>query len=120
MANILIVEDEAMLRKVYETLFKLEKFNVETAENGKIALDKIDSFKPDIIILDLLMPIMGGVEFLEQANMASDYPKTKVLVLSNLSDLETINRINELGATDYVLKASIAPGELVSAVRRLI
>ena len=120
MSRVLIVEDELVLRKVYKTLFKLEKFSVELAENGSIALEKIKKFKPDIIILDLLMPVMGGIEFLEVANLKKAHPGTKVLVLSNLSDAETINRITELGATKYVLKAAVSPSELVSTVRTMV
>ncbi len=62
MKRILIVEDEAALRKVYSMLFTLQKFNVHEATNGKLALDQLDKIKPDIIILDLLMPVMGGLE----------------------------------------------------------
>ncbi|MBA3758608.1 response regulator [Candidatus Saccharibacteria bacterium] len=120
MKQILIVEDEAVLRKVYETLFTLEKFTVCVAENGQAALDELKNFKPDIIILDLLMPIMGGVEFLSVANLEKTHPATKVLVLSNLSDAETISHITELGATKYLLKAGISPRELVGTVNEMI
>jgi DNA-binding NarL/FixJ family response regulator len=120
MKKILIVEDEEVLRKVYETLFTLEKFSVAVAENGKAALQKLKKVKPDVIILDLLMPVMGGVEFLETSNLKKTHPRTKVLVLSNLSDADTISRITELGATKYVLKAGVSPGELIGTVRKML
>ncbi len=120
MKRILIVEDEAALRKIYSMLFTLQKFNVHEATNGKLALDQLDKIKPDIIILDLLMPVMGGIEFLETADIKSKYPHTKVLVLSNLSDKKTLGLIKKLGADKYLLKASISPHQLVDAVDLLI
>jgi len=65
------------------------------------------------------MPIMSGVEFLEKANLPINYPETKILVLSNLSDPKTISKITKLGASDYKLKASLSPTQLAVAVTYL-
>lgn len=119
MAKILIIEDESMLREVYTTLFSLEKYEVANASNGKDALKKIKEFKPDVVVLDLLMPVMNGIEFLQHAQMKINHPETKVLVLSNLSDPKTISKVLKLGVTDYKLKASLSPVQLVSAVKNL-
>lgn len=120
MTEILIVEDEEMLRKIYSTLFELENFKVHKAKNGYEAIEKLKTIKPKIIILDLLMPVMNGFEFLESVNVKKNHPDIKVLVLSNLSDQASLDKISELGATKYVLKASISPSELVEEVRQLI
>ncbi len=120
MKNILIVEDEVDLLKVYSLLFKMQKFKVYEASNGREGLKQLDKVKPDIIILDVLMPVMGGLEFLEKANLKERFPSTKVLVLSNLSDPDTLDRIGELGADKYMLKASVAPTELVAMVSQLL
>jgi DNA-binding response OmpR family regulator len=117
--KILIVEDEPALLEVYATLFKTQKFEVYEANNGKIALEQLNAIKPDIIILDLMMPVMSGFDFLKAANIKQKYPKTKILVLSNLSDSKTLNRIETLGAHKYLLKASVSPRELVNAVSQL-
>lgn len=119
MAKILIVEDENMLREVYTSLFSMENYKVKNAANGHEALKLLATFKPDIIILDLLMPVMNGVEFLEKANLTKKYPNTKVLVLSNLSDAKTISKITKLGIADYKLKASLSPLQLANAVKNL-
>jgi DNA-binding NarL/FixJ family response regulator len=101
-------------------IFKIKGFDVFEAANGKIALEQISKIQPDIIILDILMPVMGGIAFLEEADIKQMYPKSKVLVLSNLSDTKSISRIKELGADKHLLKSSVTPDELVSAVTQLI
>lgn len=120
MHKLLIVEDETMLREVYVTLFTLEKLEVYQAPNGKEALKILATCKPDVILLDVLMPVMGGIEFLEKVDLKKNYPNIKVLVLSNLSDHKTLDTITKLGATKYLLKASVSPSELVAAVRDLM
>ena len=120
MYKLLIVEDEDILRNAYVSIFTQEKFNVDQAENGQVALQKIISFKPDAIILDVLMPIMSGIEFLEQVNLIRDYPQTKVLVLSNLSDKDTINKVVALGASKHMVKSSLSPSQLVATIKALL
>ncbi len=109
MTKILIVEDETMLREVYATLFNIEKYTVAEASNGKDAISLLKKFKPDVVILDILMPIMSGIEFLEKTKIKLNYPDVKVLVLSNLSDPKTLQKIVSLGANKYLLKASLSP-----------
>ncbi|MBA2279472.1 response regulator transcription factor [Candidatus Saccharibacteria bacterium] len=120
MKKVLIVEDEAALRKVYVMLFNMQKFKVYEAPHGKLALEQLDTVKPDIIILDVLMPVMGGIEFLEKVDVKKKYPKMKILVLSNLSDPKTLDQIEKLGATKYLLKAGTSPTELIDAVKQLL
>lgn len=120
MNKILIVEDEPVLRKAYTTLFKLEKFRVYQAANGFEALQQVPKVKPEIIILDVLMPGMGGIEFLQEVGLAKNYPLTKVLMLSNLSDPKTLQQLNELRIDRYILKSSVTPSQLVSAVREIL
>lgn len=117
--KILIVEDEDMLRSVYSNIFRIEKFQVDTAENGQVALQKI-IHAPDIIILDILMPIMDGLAFLENARVSEKIPSTKILVLSNLSDPDTVAKAKRLGATRHLIKSSLSPSQLVANVRELL
>jgi DNA-binding NarL/FixJ family response regulator len=119
MNKILIVEDEKALRDAYVFLFKTQPYQVIEAANGKEALSLLAEERPDVILLDILMPVMSGLEFLEAANISKYYPDTKVLVLSNLSDEKTIDQIMELGASQYILKASASPKELLTAVQKL-
>jgi len=111
MKKILIIE-------AYAILFKAQKLTVYEASDGKVALSQLKTNKPDIIVLDLFMPVMGGVEFLQAAKLKEKYPKVKVLVLSNLSDPKTIGKLEQLGATKCLLKSSLSPNELVEAVKK--
>lgn len=120
MKKILIVEDEAALRDIYAILFKLNHFDVYEAANGKLALGKMEEVKPDVVILDALMPVMGGIDFLKEVNLEDNYPSTKVLLLTNLSDPKTISQSQKLGAKKYLLKASVSPEGLVTAVKELL
>jgi CheY-like chemotaxis protein len=120
MKSILIVEDENALRDVYVTIFGLENYKVYYATNGKEALEQLPKIKVDVILLDVLMPVMGGFDFLKNANLKEDYPHIKVLMLSNLSDAKTLRHITELGANKYLLKSSVSPTQLIKAVEQLL
>jgi DNA-binding NarL/FixJ family response regulator len=120
MHKVLIVEDEDILRKAYVSVFTMEKFSVDEAENGQVAIEKIKKIQPDIVILDILMPVMDGLEFLQQIKLPQHFPKTKVLVLSNLSDKKTIEEAIKLGATKHVIKSSMSPSQLIRTVRSLL
>jgi DNA-binding NarL/FixJ family response regulator len=120
MTRILIVEDETALREVFVMLFKQHHSDVYEAANGQLALEQLDKVKPDVIILDVLMPVMDGIGFLKAANLPEKYPQTKVLMLSNLSDNKTIAQTQKLGAQKYLLKASASPRELIAAVDELL
>jgi two-component system response regulator (stage 0 sporulation protein F) len=120
MKRIMIVEDEDALRDIYVMLFKMNKFEVYEAANGKVALEQMDAAKPHAIILDALMPVMGGISFLRAVKIRENYKDTKVLMLSNLSDATTITLSQKLGAQKYLLKASVTPGELVKTIKDLL
>jgi DNA-binding NarL/FixJ family response regulator len=117
--SVLIVEDELALLEAYTLLFKSNKYEVIQAVNGKAAIACIKGKQPDYIILDILMPIMGGIEFLEKMDFPNNYPAVKILVLSNLSDPKTLEKVMSLGASKYLLKASASPRELVEAIETL-
>lgn len=120
MTRLLIVEDETALREIYITLFKLQGYEVYDAPNGKEAVRQMRILKPDVVILDALMPVMGGIEFLQIIKPKENYPNTRILLLSNLSVPRTVSRSKTLGADKYLLKASVSPTELVAAVNELL
>lgn len=119
MKSVLIVEDEQALRDAYALLFDMSDYKVLQAANGREALAVLEDEMPDYIVLDILMPVMGGIEFLKAARLPEQYPDTKVLVLSNLSDSKTVETITRLGASQYRLKASMSPRELLDAIEAL-
>ncbi len=119
MAKILVVEDDSILSKAYKLILKNKGHDVLLAGNGREALKLADKEKPEIILLDLLMPILDGIGFLEKYQ--PDQPdKAKVIVLSNLGDEKKVNRAMELGAYKYIVKAHATPMQLSLLVGRIL
>lgn len=130
MSKILIVEDNPSLNNAYKLILEKEGHTVTVAFNGLEGLDKLEHFTPDIILLDLLMPKMGGLEFLKKLNsdgkLKSDGKKTgtgkqlTIIVLSNLNQDEEVQQALSLGAYKYILKADTSPRELALRVNHLL
>jgi DNA-binding response OmpR family regulator len=119
-SRILIIEDEKPLREAFAFLLESEGYTVELAENGRVGLSKLDSFNPDLVLLDMLMPVMNGQEFLKEAHLIEREATVKILMLSNLSDPITLDDAMGLGVTDSVLKADLSPAELATKVKKLL
>ena len=115
--SVLIVEDEILLNEAYSIVLKKEDFKVDSVFNGEEALDYIVKSTPDIILLDLRMPIMSGLELLQILKPKKNYPKLKIIVFSNYDSPKDIEEAYKLGAGSYVLKAWASPKELVKLVK---
>lgn len=118
--RILIIEDEKPLREAFCFLLEGEGFKVMTAENGKIGLERLDSFQPDLILLDMLMPVMDGMTFLKKAQLPTKHPRTQTIMLSNLSDAITFDDAAIYGVTISVLKADLSPVELIDTAKKVL
>lgn len=118
--RILIIEDEKPLREAFAYLFQSEGFVVDLAENGKAGLSRLKAFKPDLVLLDMLMPIMNGQEFLQKAKLPTKYPQIKTLLLSNLSDAITFEDAHLYGVTESILKADLSPADLAAKVKKML
>jgi len=114
--KILIVEDEDVLSLVLEEKFKNEGYSVSIAKDGEEAEPAVKKFKPDIILLDLILPKKGGLEVLESIKANSELKLIPVIVLSNLEGDETIKKALTLGATDYFVKTQHPIAEIVEKV----
>lgn len=120
MKHILIIEDEPTLASAYKTLLEQAGYQVSSAHNGQDALDQSSKFEPDLILLDLRMPIMNGVEFLDNYKLKEKHPKVKVIVFSNYDMQEEIDEAYRLGADRYVLKAWASPKEILQIVKNTL
>jgi DNA-binding response OmpR family regulator len=113
MRKILVVEDEDLLRESYQMIISTEPYDIDVAKNGQEALDKCAEKTYDLILLDLMMPVMDGVEFLQHF----DVPNTKVVILSNVSSGELLDQALKLGADSNIVKATLSPRDLLTKVR---
>ena len=120
MQRILIIEDEKPLREAFRFLLSGEHYEVLVAENGRMGLSLLKKCKPDLILLDMLMPLMDGLGFLRKARLPEQYPGVKVIMLSNLSDAITFEAAAMYGVTTSVLKADLSPDELVAIVKKVL
>lgn len=120
--KILIVEDDAVLLDTLTLSFETEDFEVHIANNGEIGLEKFKSVKPDIILLDLLMPKVDGIEMLKQLRQfeGNTANKVPVIVLSNFDNQDKILKAIEAGATDYYIKSNLILAELVKKINWIL
>ena len=118
-AKILIVEDDESLYQMYKLKFEKEWYDVLVATNGLQASSKVSEFKPDMILLDIMMPDMDGFETLTVMKQQSSL-KTKIIMLSNLDKKEDIDKAMLLGADDYIIKANTTPRQVVEKVSSML
>ncbi len=116
MAKILVCEDDGPLREVYDTVLTTAGHAVDVAQNGQQGLDRCQMTHYDLILLDLMMPEIDGVEFLRRSKIAGNSPSTHVVILSNLSSGRDIDEALALGADLHVLKSSLTPRDLIELV----
>jgi CheY-like chemotaxis protein len=115
-ANILIVEDDKDLNNAYSIILENEGYVVESAFDGKEALAKIKTFNPDLILLDLLMPIMGGLEFLQHYDLIKSHNDVKVLIFTNMENSPEVTEAYKLGAHRCIIKSWTAPHNLSKVI----
>ena len=116
MAKILIVEDDRDLNNAYCMILKNEGYEVAAAFDGKEALAKTKQFEPDLILLDLLMPVMGGLEFLQHYDLLKQHAKVKVLIFTNMENSPEVTQAYKLGAKRCIIKSWTAPHNLAHVV----
>ena len=115
MAKILIVEDYESLQKIYQAVLEQEGHDVEVLNDGFVALDRAKKGKFDLILLDLLLPHMSGIEFLQAFNPRG-HPRTKVIICSNFTNAKFIQQANELGVAHHLTKSNLSPQEIAVVI----
>jgi two-component system, OmpR family, alkaline phosphatase synthesis response regulator PhoP len=115
--KILIIEDDELLREIYATKLELEGFEVETAYDGVDGLEKAILEEPNMILLDMIMPRMTGLEFLRVYRPSQLHPRVATVVMSNKSSNQEINLAKELGVIEYLIKSQHTPDDIVARVR---
>ncbi|MDD4290068.1 MAG: response regulator [Patescibacteria group bacterium] len=118
--KILIAEDDSFLAQMYSEKLETEGFKVILATNGVEAIDKMKLEKPDLILLDLLMPKKDGFEVLREKTTDKDIRNIPVMILTNLSQNEDIKRCYDLGVRDFMIKAYFVPAEIIGKIKALL
>ena len=118
--HVLLVEDDTFLANIYKTKFDMEGFKVSVSENGEEGLADAKKKKPDIILLDILLPKMDGFTVLEKLKEASGVKDIPVILLTNLGQKDDVSKGLEMGAVDYLIKAHFKPSEVVEKGNKVL
>jgi len=120
MAKVIIIEDEEVLLNLLNKKLVQEGYEVEIAKDGEEGLNKLKQIKIDLILLDIIMPKMGGFEVMEEIKKDDNLSKIPIIVISNSGQPVELARAKELGAKDWLIKAEFDPQEVVEKVKKQI
>lgn len=118
--KILLIEDDRFLRELMSKKLLSLNYEVETAADGESGLAKIKEVKPDVVLLDLILPGMNGFEVLEKSKADPETASIPIVILSNLGQTEDVEKGLKLGAVDFLVKAHFTPQEIVNKLKTLL
>jgi DNA-binding response OmpR family regulator len=118
MTKIAIIEDDQAISQMYRFKFEAAGYSVETAENGRLGLELAEKMRPDIILLDLMMPEMNGDEMLVLLRKTAWGKDTKVIILTNMGEQEIPGAVKRLGVSGIILKADMTPRQVAEVVSK--
>lgn len=118
--KILVVEDDIMISSMYKTKFEADGFTVLTAEDGAQGLELAKKEKPDIIMLDIILPQLDGFSVLEEVKKDAAMKNIPVIMLTNLGTNEDKLKGQKMGAIDYLVKASLTPGQVSAKIKQVL
>jgi len=119
MRKILVIDDDQTFRELISSGVDKNKYAVATAADGVQGLEEFTKNKPDLILLDIMMPRMNGVEFLEKMKEAHGEQKVPIIITSNDSSLDTISRGAELGVRGYIVKSNESMKTIMASIERV-
>jgi DNA-binding response OmpR family regulator len=115
--KVAIIEDDLAISQMYRLKFEAEGYAVETAENGELGLELIEEMRPDIVLLDLMMPVMTGEEMLKKLRAKKWGLNIKVIILTNRGEQEISPEIKKLQVSALILKADMTPRQVAEIVK---
>lgn len=118
--KILVVEDDPMISSMYKTKFEADGFTILSAEDGLIGLETAKKEKPDIIMLDVILPRLDGFSVLEELKKDPGTKNIPVIMLTNLGTEEDKAKGEKLGALNYFVKASLTPGQISEQIKKAL
>src|ERR1035438_2232929 len=120
MAKVFIVEDDPLMLRMYQKIFTFEKYEVEIASDGEEALAKVVAANPTVILLDIMMPKMNGMQVLEKLKADPATKNIPVIMLTNLSGQQDAETALSKGAVKYLIKSEYEPKEVADIVKEII
>jgi len=120
MKQILLIEDDPFLIDIYTTKLKEEGYAVDVAEDGEEGLRMLKQKKPDLLLLDVVLPSFNGWEILRKIKRTDDLKDLKVVILSNLGEKEEVEKGLNLGAAKYLVKAHYTPTEVIKEIKKIL
>ena len=118
--TVLIIEDDLFISGMYADKLVSEGFQVYSAADGRNGLRLARESRPDLILLDIILPVVDGFEVLRQLKQDKERAATPVIILTNISDPELIKTGLSLGAADYLVKAHFVPSEVMAHIKALL
>lgn len=118
MGKILIVEDEPLLADLYKMAFNKRNHEVELAFDGREGLEKVQAEKPSIILLDVMMPNMNGLQVLQHLKNNEETKDIPVIILTNLTEGKVEQELQEIGASMVIVKSQYLPNQIVDMVEK--
>lgn len=120
MSKILIVEDDPLIVKIYSTRLKADGHEIFTAENGEDGIRQAIQHEPDLVVLDVMMPRMDGFGVLQKIRSDERLAKTPIIMYSNLSNEDEIQRAKKMGATEFIVKANLSPNQVIAKLKEYL
>ena len=120
MAKVLLVEDDVALRDIYSARFMAEGYDVVTASDGEMALTQAVKEKPDLIILDVMMPKISGFDVLDILRATPETKDTKVIMMTALSQNADIDKGKSLGADEYLVKSQVTLTDVIDKAKAVL
>jgi len=118
--HVLLVEDDVFLSGIYQKKFEMEGYKISLADNGEKALVEVKKKKPDIVMLDILLPKLDGFAVLAKLKADSETKDIPVILLTNLGQKDDVEKGLQMGAADYLIKAHFKPSEVVDKIKQVL
>jgi DNA-binding response OmpR family regulator len=120
MTKIAIIEDDQAIAAMYRLKFESDGYDVQIAENGELGLKLIETMAPDIILLDIMMPVMTGDKMLERLRSTEWGKDIKVIILTNMGEQEAPSSLKQMGVMNFIVKAEMTPRQVAEMVKEAL
>lgn len=118
--KILIIEDDPLINKMYSEKLARDGYDTEIAENGAVGVEKMKAAVPDLVILDIMMPKMDGIQVIDAMKQDTRLEKIPIIVLSNLSESPDIEKAKKRGVQEYLVKSDLDPEDVSNTVKKYL